>query len=265
MPTRLGDLPLAVEQAGSLLADTGISVDEYLRLLTERAHDVLDHDPGGAYPQSVTASWVVAFDRLALDDPSALDLLTLVAWCSSEPVPLRLLTEHPDTLPEKLQPIATDPLVLARTTGILHRRGMVTVSPHGIQLHRIPAALLRARCREDRTGRRRLTGSRASSPCSTGLPPAMSEPIRVGGHCGDSCCRTSWLRPATMPRWTQYRPTRPGCSIAPRPTCWRAANPRPPWHRYERAYDVRRTRFGADHPDTLTSASNLALNLWYAG
>ena len=142
----VGDLPLAVEQAGSLLADTGISVDEYLRLLTERAHDVLDHDPGGAYPQSVTASWVVAFDRLALDDPSALDLLTLVAWCSSEPVPLRLLTEHPDTLPEKLQPIATDPLVLARTTGILHRRGMVTVSPHGIQLHRIPAALLRARC-----------------------------------------------------------------------------------------------------------------------
>ena len=96
----VGDLPLAVEQAGSLLADTGMAVDEYLRLLAERAHDVLDHDPGGAYPQSVTASWAVAFDRLALDDPTALDLLTLVAWCGSEPVPLRLLTDHPDALPD---------------------------------------------------------------------------------------------------------------------------------------------------------------------
>ena len=48
----VGDLPLAVEQAGSLLADTGMTVDKYLRLLAERAHDVLDHDPGGAYPQS---------------------------------------------------------------------------------------------------------------------------------------------------------------------------------------------------------------------
>ena len=29
----VGDLPLAVEQAGSLLADTGLTVDKYLRLL----------------------------------------------------------------------------------------------------------------------------------------------------------------------------------------------------------------------------------------
>ena len=140
----VGDLPLAVEQAGSLLADTGLTVDKYLRLLAERARDVLDQDPGGAYPQSVAASWAVAFDRLAADDPTALDLLTVVAWCGPEPVPLTLLTDHPDALPEQLRPIATDPLVLARCTAILHRRGMATVSPHGIQLHRIPAALLRA-------------------------------------------------------------------------------------------------------------------------
>src|SRR3954463_12578968 len=141
----VGDLPLAVEQAGSLLADTGLTVDKYLRLLAERARDVLDHDPGGTYPQSLAASWAVAFDRLAADDPTALDLLTLVAWCGPEPVPLSLLVEHPDPLPEQLRPIATDPLVLARCTAILHRRGMATVSPLGIQLHRIPAALLRAR------------------------------------------------------------------------------------------------------------------------
>ena len=96
----VGDLPLAVEQAGSLLADTGMAVDKYLRLLAERAQDVLDHDPGGAYPQSVAASWAVAFDRLAVDDPTALDLLTVVAWCGPEPVPLSLLTDHPDALPD---------------------------------------------------------------------------------------------------------------------------------------------------------------------
>ena len=68
----------------------------------------------------------MAFDRLALDDPTALDLLTVVAWCGPEPAPLSLLTEHPDALPDQLQPIATDPLVLARCTAILHRRGMAT-------------------------------------------------------------------------------------------------------------------------------------------
>ena len=128
----VGDLPLAVEQAGSLLADTGLAVDKYLRLLAVRAHDVLDHDPGGVYPQSLAASWAVAFDRLAADDPTALDLLTVVAWCGPEPVPLSLITDHPDALPGRLRPVAVDPLVLARCTAILHRRGMATVFPHGV-------------------------------------------------------------------------------------------------------------------------------------
>ena len=215
----VGDLPLAVEQAGSLLADTGMAVDKYLRLLAERAQDVLDHDPGGAYPQSVAASWAVAFDRLAADDPTALDLLTVVAWCGPEPVPLSLLTDHPDALPERLRPIATDPLVLARCTAILHRRGMATVSPHGIQLHRIPAALLRARSQGigwhggGRVGRRRWSG------CSTRPHPAMCAPIRAGGRCGDGCCRMSWPRPAAMPPSTRFRPRPPDSSIAPRRTC----------------------------------------------
>ena len=183
----VGDLPLAVEQAGSLLADTGMTADKYLRLLAERAEDVLDHDPGGAYPQSLAASWAVAFDRLAADDPTALDLLRLVAWCGSEPVPLSLLTEHPDALPDPLRPIATDPLVLARCTAILHRRGMATVSPHGIQLHRIPAALLRARSQG--SAPRLRVGRRPWSGCSTRPRPPMCAPIRAAGRSGDGCCR----------------------------------------------------------------------------
>ena len=195
-----------------------MAVDKYLRLLAERAQDVLDHDPGGAYPQSVAASWAVAFDRLAADDPTALDLLTVVAWCGPEPVPLTLLTDHPDALPEQLRPIATDPLVLARCTAILHRRGMATVSPHGIQLHRVPAALLRARSQGSEVtaavgGRRRWSG------CSTRPHPAMCASIRAGGRSGDGCCRMCWPRPAATPPWTRFRPRPPDSSIAPRPTC----------------------------------------------
>jgi hypothetical protein len=93
-----------------------MAVDKYLRLLAERAQDVFDHDPGGTYPQSLAASWAVAFDRLAADNPTALDLLTVLAWCGPEPVPLFLLTGHPDSLPVSLWLIATDPLMFARCT-----------------------------------------------------------------------------------------------------------------------------------------------------
>ena len=260
----VGDLPLAVEQAGSLLADTGMTVDKYLRLLAERAQDVLDHDPGGTYPQSLAASWAVAFDRLAADDPIALDLLTVVAWCGPEPVPLTLLTDHPDALPEQLQPIATDPLVLARRTATLHRRGMATVSPHGIQLHRIPAALLRARSQgSDSTG-----AAGWAATVVRLLEKTAPDNVRVdpGGwplwrqllpHVLAAAGRDAALDavPADATRLLDHAATylltrgEPRAALAP----------------YARAYDVRREKFGIDHPDTLTSASNLALNLSWLG
>jgi tetratricopeptide (TPR) repeat protein len=260
----VGDLPLAVEQAGSLIADTGMAVNKYLRLLAERAQDVLDHDPGGAYPQSVAASWAVAFDRLAADDPTAMDLLTLVAWCGPEPVPLTLLTEHPDALPEQLRPIATDPVVLARCTAILHRRGMATVSPHGLQLHRVPAALLRARSREPE-----VTAAAGWAATVVGLLNEAA-PGRV---------RTD---PDGWPIWRRLLPhvlaaagqddaldavpaaatrllDRAATYLLVRGELQAALAP------FERAYGVRREKFGDDHPDTLTSASNLALNLLWLG
>ena len=38
----LGDLPLALEQAGAMLAETGMPADEYLRLLKEHAAEIMD-------------------------------------------------------------------------------------------------------------------------------------------------------------------------------------------------------------------------------
>jgi Tetratricopeptide repeat/Domain of unknown function (DUF4062)/NB-ARC domain len=258
----VGDLPLAVEQAGSLLADTGLAVDKYLRLLAERAPDVLDHDPGGAYPRSLAASWAVAFDRLAVDDPTALALLTLVAWCGPEPVPLSL-TDHPDLLPERLRPLA-DPLVLARCTAILHRRGMATVSPHGLQVHRIPAALLRAR-------------SQASEV--TAAAGWAATVVRLLDQAAPGNVRTDL---GGWPLWSRLLPH--VLAAADRDDALdavpaeatrlldRAAmyllirgEPQPAMTVFERAYQVRRDKFGADHPDTLTSASQLALNLWWLG
>ena len=141
----VGDLPLAVEQAGSMLRDIGLDAKSYLRLLGERASELLAHDAGGAYPVSMAASWEVAFDQLGADDPAALELLTLAAWCESKPVLFNLLTANSDALPASLTATVTDPLAMARCMEIMRRRAMATITSHSIQVHRIPAALLRDR------------------------------------------------------------------------------------------------------------------------
>ena len=57
-----------------------------------------------------------AFDQLAIDEPAALDLLTLAAHMVPEPIPFSLFTVHANLLPDPLAAAAGDPLMFADLT-----------------------------------------------------------------------------------------------------------------------------------------------------
>ncbi|MFJ6676564.1 FxSxx-COOH system tetratricopeptide repeat protein [Actinosynnema sp. NPDC091369] len=142
----LGDLPLAVDQAAALLADTTLDADSYLSRLRVEADKALGASKGvGGYPTSVAASWSEAFDRLADKDVAAFQLLTLIAWLAPEPVPLTLFARHHDLLPVPLADIAADPVPLQATLAELRRQAMVQPERDSVRLHTVPATLLRAR------------------------------------------------------------------------------------------------------------------------
>ena len=254
----LGDLPLAVDQTAALLADTGLGVDAYLDLLAARTEQVMSRSGGGGYPVSLTASWAVAFDGLAADDPAALELLTVVAWLGPEPVPLTLFTGHPDRLPPTLAEAVRDPLVFADRTGVLRRRGMARITPDSIQLHRLTAALLRVRSGDD---------------AGDGGWAAL-----VVRFLGSAVHEDPWNNPATWPVWRRLLPHVLAVTDRDRDldpvavtVSWllnRAATylltrgePQAARPLLERAHDLHRDRLGADHPDTLASANNLAADL----
>jgi hypothetical protein len=133
----LADLPLAVDPAATLLAASGTDVEQLLRRL-DRVGD-------GGRPEPAAAVWEVAFDHLAAEDPAALALLTLVAWLGGGPVPLHLVTDHPQALPPVLADVARDPAAFDRLTTDLRRRGSAGLGLGSMALHRVPAALLVAR------------------------------------------------------------------------------------------------------------------------
>ena len=257
----LGDLPLAVDQAANLLADTGLDPEEYLRELAARAPVVLaggrDDDPGW----SVAASWALSFDRLAADDPAAMTLLTLVAWLAPEPVPLDLVIKNPEALPGPLAEVVADALTFGPCTATLRRRGLAHVTPTSITLHRVPAALLRAR-----TG----DGSEPSWPAVVVRLLYRALPDDV------------WNNPVVWPRWQQLlphvlaavEPDRPLDEV-PDELFWlldRAAayrqtrgEPGAALPLVQRAHDINQARLGDDHRDTLHSAHSLALTLHALG
>jgi hypothetical protein len=139
------NLPLAVAQAAAYLHETGLPTDEYLQLLHTRAAELLAGDAPTGYSVSLAASWQVAFDRLADDDPAALQLLALCAQLAPEPIPFTLFTAHTDALPGGLGAVISDPLVFARLTRLLRTRSLARVEHNSVQLHRLVQAILRSR------------------------------------------------------------------------------------------------------------------------
>ncbi|GAB2820606.1 hypothetical protein GCM10027176_26230 [Actinoallomurus bryophytorum] len=141
----LGDLPLALEQAAALKAETGMSVDEYLGLLSERSRELMDENRPADYPNSMSAAWSLSVATLESRLPEAVELLRCLAFFGPDPVPRDILSRSSGLTRPLLSSVLADPIMLTRAVGELSRFALARVSSESrtIQVHRLVQALLR--------------------------------------------------------------------------------------------------------------------------
>lgn len=145
---KLGDLPLAIEQAAAWRAVTGMPISEYLRLFDESVAEILDTSAPPDYEVSVAAAWNVSFDELKTRNPAAHQILHICAFFSPEPISRDLFTgvSRVSISPE-LDGALRNPMTLARAIRDINRYGLAKID-HGnntIQLHRLVQLVLRSR------------------------------------------------------------------------------------------------------------------------
>lgn len=147
----LGDLPLALEQAAALKAETGMSIDEYLHLLGERTRELLNQNPPAEYPNSMSAAWRLSVATLESRLPQAVELLRCLAFFGPDPIPRDILRRSASLTRPSLNDVLSDPVMLTRTVGELNRFALAKVNPQGrtIQIHRLVQALLREQLSAD--------------------------------------------------------------------------------------------------------------------
>ncbi|MFE6521829.1 FxSxx-COOH system tetratricopeptide repeat protein [Streptomyces sp. NPDC057794] len=144
----LGDLPLAVEQAGAWRAVTGMQVDEYLDLLAERSPEILELDPAPDYPVSVAAAWDISLERIKANNPGARQLLDICASMAPEPIPRAMLrgSRGVNVTPE-VDPLLRESIKLNRAVRDLSQFSLVRVDPRSdtLQMHRLLQTVLLAK------------------------------------------------------------------------------------------------------------------------
>jgi CO dehydrogenase nickel-insertion accessory protein CooC1/tetratricopeptide (TPR) repeat protein len=146
----LGHLPLAVEQAGAWLEQTGMPARAYIEQLATESTRILSLNQPPDYPMPVVATWNLSFDQLR--SPAAVRLLQILAFCSPGPISMDLL--YSDEMNESLLPFdetLTEKLMLGRVIRDVSRFALIKVDQgsNSLQIHRLVQAVIRSQMTEE--------------------------------------------------------------------------------------------------------------------
>ncbi len=109
-------LPLALDQAGAYIEETGCDITGYLKRYREHQLQLLQRRGCSAdHPTSVVATWSLSFEKLQQSNETAATLLQLCALL------------HPDAIPEELFLAASPPHLLPLATDLLHLDSIINV------------------------------------------------------------------------------------------------------------------------------------------
>ncbi len=183
----LGDLPLALEQAGAYIEETGITLSDYLSRFQEEQVEVLKRGKPSSYPATVATTWELSFKRVQAESDAGADLLRLCAFLAPDNIPKSLLAEGAELLPEPLAYVVTKPLEFDDAVAAPKRYSLLTFADNLLSIHRLVQAVTRNRLSDEgqriwaEAALRLVDGSfpdsnyvRAWPSCSAILPHALA-------------------------------------------------------------------------------------------
>jgi tetratricopeptide (TPR) repeat protein/transcriptional regulator with XRE-family HTH domain len=110
--SELAQFPLAIDQAGAYIEETGCTLSTYRELYQTHWHALLSRRGRQAtgYPESVATTWSLSFAQVARTNPAAAELLQLCALLAPDHIPEELLAEGAPYWPLALAEAVTNPL-----------------------------------------------------------------------------------------------------------------------------------------------------------
>ncbi len=152
LAAELGHLPIAIDHAAAYLAETTLSVDEYLTRFAENAHQLLSEQPGDPdLPAHISGTWAMSTTLLT---PDAEHLFNLCAFFSPEPIAAELFLQDTTGIdrPPGLREFLSSPQRFRAATSQLHRLSLAKVDGARdlIQMHRVVQAVTQGRLRQGR-------------------------------------------------------------------------------------------------------------------
>jgi NB-ARC domain len=131
----LGDLPLALAQAGAYIEETGRPLAEYLMLFRQRPAALLERP--ASFRVTVATTWESSLAAV-FSHQAARELLSLCSCLQPDSIPRRALSDY--------DPLALDDAITALR---LHSLIEIDVRTHALSIHRLVKVIVRNQLRRD--------------------------------------------------------------------------------------------------------------------
>lgn len=142
----LGGLPLALDQAGAYVEETGTDLGSYWQIYQQHRADLLRERRGLVtdHPAPVATTWSLSFQRVEEKNPAAADLLCLCAFLSPDAIPEEILTADASVQESMLAPVAADTFLLNQAIEALRAYSLVRRDPKEktLSIHRLVQIVL---------------------------------------------------------------------------------------------------------------------------
>ncbi|MFN8476074.1 MAG: FxSxx-COOH system tetratricopeptide repeat protein [Anaerolineae bacterium] len=255
----LGYLPLALEQAAGYMRAEGVPLAEYLETFRTERLALLAEGKPLRYPDTVATTWLISFGQ-AGQTPGAADLLSLLAFLAPDDIPLGILRDGRERLPDGLAAIVGSKMKFQKAVGALHTVSLLRRADDTVSVHRLVQAVARDRLAEDERQVWAEAAARVASKafpydsddvrtwpeCAALLPHALAgaEYAEILGVAGETAA--SLLHQVTVYLWGRAEYARAADLL-------------------RRALRIGEQTLGAEHPDVAVGVNNLGNVLRYQG
>lgn len=248
-------LPLALDQAGAYIEETGCRLATYLERYQQQQISLLQRRGGVSteHSEPVARTWSLSFAQVEQQSEVAADLLKLCAFLDPDTIPEELFTEGAAELGPVLHILATDPAQLDEAIGVLRRFSLIQRNrdEQVLIVHRLVQAVLKASITDTaqrQWAERAIRAVNQAFPhvdmttwtqCRRLLPQAEA--------CADLINQYTFAFPEAARLLNQA-----GCYLQDHAFYAQAE----PLH--QRALAIYEKAYGPEHPDTARSLNNLA-------
>jgi tetratricopeptide (TPR) repeat protein len=145
----LDGFPLALDQAGAYIEETGCSFGNYLQTYQTHHQELLARRGMQTtnYPDSVATTWSLSFRKIAQTSPAAAELLRLCAFLASDAIPEELLKKGAACWPSPLQQAVGDHLAFNHLLENLLKWSLIKrlAAERALSIHRLVQVVQRDR------------------------------------------------------------------------------------------------------------------------